>query len=74
MRKPTTWFPNRSDTNQAIQSQKQVKSLPLKILKEEEEVPRYCPCSENKGADQLTAKLICRLVFAYAECCFSVMV
>ena len=44
------WFPNRSDTNQAAQSQKQARSLKFRIY-EEEEV--YYPCSENKGADQL---------------------
>ena len=27
VRKPTMWFPNKSDTNQAIQSQKQARSL-----------------------------------------------
>ena len=63
------WFPNRSDTNQAAQSQKQARSLKFRI--KEEEV--YYPCSENKGADQLrgTAKLICVFVFAYANCWFS---
>ena len=50
MGKPTMWFPNRSDTNQAVQSQKQTRSLKFWI-KEEEEV--YYPCSENKGDDQL---------------------
>ena len=30
----------------------------------------YYPCSENKGAD-ITAKLICDFVFAYADCWFS---
>ena len=44
------WFPNRSDTNQAVQSQQQARSLKFRI-KEEEEV--YYPCSENKGANQL---------------------
>ena len=44
------WFPKRSDTNQAVQSQKQARSLKFRILEEEEE---YNPCSENKGADQL---------------------
>ena len=43
-------FPNRSDRNQAVQSQKQARSLKFRI-KEEEEM--YYPCSENKGADQL---------------------
>ena len=50
VRKPTMWFPNTSDTNQAVQSQKQARSLKFRIS-EEEEV--YYPCSENKGADQL---------------------
>ena len=33
----------------------------------------YYPCSKIKGADQLTAKLICTFVFAYAygKCCVS---
>ena len=44
------WFPNRSDTNRAVQSQKQARSLKFQIY-EEEEVDY--PCSENKGADQL---------------------
>ena len=50
MRKPTIWVPTRSDTNQAIQSQKQARSLKFQI-EEEEEV--YYPSSSNKGADQL---------------------
>ena len=50
MGKPTMWFPNRSDTNQAVQAQKQARSLKFRI-KEEEKL--YYPCSENKGADQL---------------------
>ena len=50
MEKTTMWFPNRFDTNQAAQPQKQARSLKFRI-KEEEEV--YYPCSENKGADQL---------------------
>ena len=47
--KPTIWFPNRSDTNRAVQTLKQARSLKLRI-QEEEEV--YYSCSENKGADQ----------------------
>ena len=39
------WFPNRSDTNQPVQSLKQARSL-----KEEE---LFYLCSENHGADQL---------------------
>ena len=48
--KPTMWFPNRSDTNQVVQSQKQTRSLKFCI---EEVEGVYYPCSENKGADQL---------------------
>ena len=66
------WFPNRSDTNRSVQSQKQDISLKFRI-KEEEEVNNLC--SENKGADQLsftvTAKLVCAFVFAYSNCWFS---
>ena len=42
MGKATIWFPNRSDTNKALQAQK--------IIEEEK---LYYPCSENKGADHL---------------------
>ena len=31
MRKLTMWFPNRSDTNQTVQSQKQARSLKFRI-------------------------------------------
>ena len=48
--KPTMWFPNRSDTNQAVQSQKQARDLKFWLEVEEE---LYYPSSENKGADQL---------------------
>ena len=54
----TMWFQNRSDTNQAVQSQKQARSLKFRILEEEE---WYYPCSENKGSDQLRFR-ICRLL------------
>ena len=50
MRKPTMWFPNRSDTNPTVQPHKQARSLKF-LIKEEEEV--HYLCSENKGADQL---------------------
>ena len=45
-----TWFPNRSDTNRAVQAQKRARSLKFRIIVEEE---LYYPSSENKGADQL---------------------
>ena len=44
------WFPNKSDTNPAVQAQKIARSLKFWISKVEE---LYYPCSENKGADQL---------------------
>ena len=62
MGKPTIWFPNGSDINQAVQSQKQARSLKFRI-KEEDEV--YYPSSKNKDA------LICVFVFAYANFWFS---
>ena len=50
MGKPTMLFPNSSDTNRPVQSQKMAKGLKFWIYKEEE---LYYPSSENKGADQL---------------------
>ena len=49
MRKPTLWFPTRSDTNQAVQ-QKRARGLKFRIYKVE---GLYYLCSENKGADHL---------------------
>ena len=48
--KPTIWFPNRSDTNRPVPSQKRAKSLKFQIQVEKE---MYYPSNENKGADQL---------------------
>ena len=64
------WFPNRSDTNRAVQAQKQARSLKFWIYKVEE---MYYPCSEKKAliSFAVTAKLICTFVFAYADCWFS---
>ena len=50
MRKPTSLVPTRSYINQAVQSQKQARSLKFRMYEEEE---LYYLCSENKGADQL---------------------
>ena len=50
MGKPTMWFPNRSDTNRPVQSQKKAIHLKFPIQVEEK---LYYPSSENKGADQL---------------------
>ena len=67
------WFPNRSDTNQPVQSQKRARSLKFRIQVEEE---LYYLSSENKGVDQLRgyreADLrlcfrLCRLLVLHAE-------
>ena len=60
------WFPSRSHTNQAVQSQKQARSLKLQIYGEEEV---YYPCSENKGADQLRGyrEADLRLLFSHIQ-------
>ena len=62
------WFPNRSDTNQAAQSQKQARSLKFKKK-------RKCTICVAKTKALIsfvvTAKLICAFVFAYADCWFS---
>ena len=50
VRKPTFWFPTRSDTNRAVQPQKMARGLKFRIQVEE---GLYYLCSENKGADQL---------------------
>ena len=64
MRKPTFWFPTRSETNQAVQLQKVARGLKFRIYKVE---GLYYLCSENKGP----AKLICVFVYAYVKCWFS---
>ena len=57
-------FPTRSDTNRPVQSQNKVRILEFLVEVEEK---LYYPSSENKGADQLTAHLICAFVSAYAK-------
>ena len=46
------WFLNWSDTNQAVQSQKQARSLKFRMKVGDE---LYYPSSESKGADQLSS-------------------
>ena len=50
MRKSTMLFPNRSNTNRTLQSQKTDRGSKMLDL---ESRGFYYPCSENKGADQL---------------------
>ena len=70
MGKPTMWFPNRSDTNQAAQAQKLARGWKFWIWTVDE---LYNPCGENKGmiSFAVTAKLISTFVFPYADCWFS---
>ena len=58
IRKPTIGFPNKPDTNQAVQPQKTGRGPKFCLYKVEE---LYYPYSENKGV----------FVFAYTECWFS---
>ena len=69
MRKPTIWVPTRSDTNQAVQSQKMVRGWKLDL----ESRGIFYLCSETKAliSFAITGKLICAFVFTYADCWFS---
>ena len=55
MEKQTMWFPNRFDTNRAVQAQNMARSLEFRIKKVEE---FYNPRIENNA-------LICIFVFSY---------
>ena len=50
MRKPSSGFPTRSDTNRAVWPQKMTRGLKFRIWVVEE---LHYPYGENKGADQL---------------------
>ena len=56
MRKTTMWFLTMSDINQAVQAQKQARSLKFWIYQEEW---LYYLCSKNKKADQLICIFFC---------------
>ena len=58
-------FPNRSDTSQAVPSQKEASSLKFRI---EEEEGLYYPCSENNGADQLYSYCTADLRLCFRLC------
>ena len=70
MRKPTMWFSNRSDTNWAVQPQKQARSLKFWIFKKKDCTSRVAK-TKALISFAVTAKLICAFVFAYANCWFS---
>ena len=63
--KPTMWFPNRFNTNWAVQSQKMPRGWKFCIHKVEE---LYYPCSENKGADQLRSNREADLRLCFRLC------
>ena len=61
MRKQSMWFPNRSNTNQAVQAQ-DLESRGIVLS-----------CSKNKGADQLHSYHLANLCLCfpmYAKCGF----
>ena len=64
------WFPNRSDINRTVQSQKMVRGLNFVFY-----LKRGCTICVAKTkaliSFAVTAKLICVFVFAYADCWFS---
>ena len=64
------WFPNRSNTNRAVQAKKRARSLKFWIQVGEE---LYYPVVKTKALISLavSAKLICAIVFANADCWFS---
>ena len=57
VRKRSSGFPTRSDTNRAIQSRKISRCLKFRIYEVE---GLYYPCSENKGADLRLCFRICK--------------
>ena len=61
-------FPTRSDTNQAVQSQKKARCLKFRIYVEEE---LYYAKTKVLISFAVTAKLICTFVFAQAKIQFS---
>ena len=69
MRKPTFWFPTRTDTNQAAQLQKMARGLKFRIQKVEGLY--YVAKTKALISFAVTAKLICVFAFAYAKCWFS---
>ena len=64
------WFSNRSNTNQAVRHRRRLESWNFGFRKY-----RYCNIRVAKTKALIsfafTAKLICALVFPYADCWFS---
>ena len=70
MRKPTILVPTRSDTNRAVLSQKQARSLKFGFKKKRDCTIRVAK-TKTLISIAVTAKLICAFVFAQASCWFS---
>ena len=68
MRTPTIWVPTRSDTNSAVQSQKQARNFRFK-----QKSKCIIRVAKTKAliSFEVPARLICVFVFAYAYCWFS---
>ena len=73
MGKSTMWFPNRSDTDRAVQAQKMRRWLENENLDlESRGIVTICVVKTNTLISfAVNAKLICAFVFAYAKCLFS---
>ena len=76
MKKPTMWFPNRSDTSQVVRSQKQARSLKFWILNVE---ALFYPIAKTKAlitcyreADLHLCFRICRLLVFSGDGSFEV--
>ena len=65
------WFSNRSDTNWAVQPQKQARSLKFWIFKKKKDCTLQVAKTKALISFAVTAKLICIFVFAYANYWFS---
>ena len=65
VRKPVFGFQTRSNTIQAVQSQKMARGSKFRINKVE---GSYCLCSENKGADQLRSYCAADLRLCFRIC------
>ena len=65
MRKRSSGFPTRSDTNRAVQPQKMASDLKFRIKVVE---GLYYPYSENKGADQLRSYCAADLRLCFRIC------
>ena len=66
------WFPNRSDTNQAVQSQKQARSLKFRIEVEEELYGGHSRINDNDSI-KLYSKHLCafhKLSTKFEDVCY----